>query len=52
MEFLSEGRYVANVVGGKATMYSEQAVGRVEDWRHTPQVRPIYFSPFPLGVLH
>jgi hypothetical protein len=26
--------------------------GWVEDWRHTPQVRPIRCSPFPLGVPH
>ena len=25
MQFLSEGRYVANVVGGKVTMYSRRA---------------------------
>ena len=26
--------------------------GRVEDWRGAPQVQPICFSPFPLGVPH
>src|ERR1700747_3844177 len=26
MQFLSEGRYVANVVGGKVTMYSRRVV--------------------------
>ena len=25
-------------------------VGRVEDWRGIPKVRPICCSPFPLGV--
>jgi hypothetical protein len=24
--------------------------GRVEDWRVVPKVRPICFSPFPVGV--
>jgi hypothetical protein len=27
-------------------------LGRVEDWRGTPQDWPISFSPFPLGVPH
>jgi hypothetical protein len=27
-------------------------IGRVEDWRGVPKVKPICCSPFPLGVPH
>jgi len=33
-------------------MLLRDRVGRVEDWRGIPKVRPICFSAFPLGVPH